>query len=243
MTNPKFYQYFPSGKPIIGTLHLAGDDPQIVLAQAKQEIEILLTGGVDAILVENYFGGVADVEHVLEFLHTRYPNLIFGVHMLGNLPLAFTLARQWGAAFVLVDSVCGHLEPEEDARFAQALADLRQDGDILVFGGVRFKYQPYRSGRTLQEDLALAQTRCDAVLVSGTGSGIPPKATKLRQFRGLLADFPLLAASGVTSANCREVLEYLDGAIVGSFFKFDGNMANPVEAARVRHLIQTLRAE
>ena len=59
---------FGISKPILAMLHLKGEDPRDVLNRAMQETDILVSNGVDALVVENYFGSRADVETVLATL-------------------------------------------------------------------------------------------------------------------------------------------------------------------------------
>ena len=55
-------QVFHADKPILATLHLYGFTPDQVHELAKREMDQLYTNGVDAILVEDYFGSPEDVE-------------------------------------------------------------------------------------------------------------------------------------------------------------------------------------
>lgn len=242
MTNRKLSAVFGAPKPIIGMLHLRGDGSEDRLENAKREIDILYGCGVDAVLAENYFGSTKDVEAVLAYLQEAYPDRIYGVNILGNEDLAFALARKYGADFLQIDSVCGHLPPKEDAVFAEKLARLREEAEVLVLGGVRFKYQPYLSGRTLQEDLALGMQRCDAIVVTGSGTGIATKMDKILSFREIQKDFPLIVGAGLTSDTCREQLSCADGAIVGSWFKEGGSAYNRIDAARVKCFMEKVNA-
>ena len=68
----KFMELFPSKKPIIGMLHLKGSITEEVLRIAKQEIDIYYENGVDAVLVENYFGTYHHMIPILEYLQKNY---------------------------------------------------------------------------------------------------------------------------------------------------------------------------
>lgn len=211
---------FPRPKPILGMLHLTGANRDERLAIARQEVEALAAGGVDAVVVENYFGDADDVEAVLAWLAEDRPPVVVGVNVLRDHRRAFALADRYGAAFIQVDSVAGHLPPAEDAAFAEELAGLRGRSSAWLLGGVRFKYQPVRSGRPLEEDLRLGMARCDALVVTGDATGQETDLAKVRRFRAIVGNgFPLLIGAGLTAANCREQLALADGAIVGSYFK------------------------
>lgn len=237
----KMIDVFGVDKPIVGMVHLTGYGREAVLENAKREIEILYRNGVNAVLVENYFGDRVDVENALKFLHGSCPDKVYGVNMLGFPETAFALARKYGAKFVQMDSVCGHLEPNYEKPFLKKLEAMRGDGDVFLLGGVRFKYQPYRSGRSLEEDLKLGMERCDAVVVTGEGTGISTDLEKIKTFRSILGDFPLIVGAGMTAETAKEQLAFSDGAIVGSYFKEYGEAEYPVDEDRVKEFIRSAR--
>lgn len=216
----RYHDLFKGSKPVIAMLHLKGDAEKSVLERAKDEIWRYLCGeGVDALLVENYFGSAADCAVVLEYLQQHYPRAIYGVNILGDHRKAFALCGQYGAKFIQIDSVCGHLPPGGDAAFAKELQALREKCDAVVLGGVRFKYQPVLSGRTIAQDALLGAERCDAVVITGEGTGMRTPLEKVAQFRDVLGDFPLVVGAGVTADTVGEAVRCGDGVIVGSYFK------------------------
>ena len=246
---------FRVNKPVIAMLHLYGFEPRRVQEQAKREIEQLYENGVDAVLVENYFGSAEDVEWALDYLHRNEPDRVYGVNLLSSPEEGFRLAARYGAAFLQIDSVCGHLPPGHgmtnpdrpdlfdqicDGDFADRLAALRAEYPVFLLGGVRFKYQPERSGRTIEEDLALGKERCDAVVVTGSGTGISTGEAKIRRFRDALGGFPLIVGAGMTAETCRAQLALADGAIVGSYFKENGQTEKPVDPRRVRTFMEAV---
>jgi uncharacterized protein len=238
---------FSVSKPILGMLHLRGADARERLRNAREEIDLLACGGVDAVIVEDYFGTTNDAEQVLRYLAAERPHLVYGVNMLRDHRLSFALAESYGGRFVQLDSIAGHLAPEDDEPFAVELGRLRDRSGVAVLGGVRFKYQPYLSRRTLAEDLDLARRRCDAVVVTGPGTGVETDPAKIAEFRSLLGPgFPLIVGAGVTDANAAQHLTRTDGAIVGSFFKQGHRDDAVMEAAHVRRLmehVRTIRSE
>ena len=233
---------FKINKFIIGMLHLHGVGERQIHERAKFEIDALYSNGVDAVLAENYFGTALDVEWALDYLNNNYKDKIYGVNILGSLELAFKLANKYNAAFIQVDSVCGHLTPLDDLKFTKNLKALRADSQAFLLGGVRFKYQPVKSGRSLTEDLNLGAERCDAIVVSGSGTGVSAELDKIIEFRKILGNnFPLVIGSGVDNANCREQLEIADGAIIGSYFKQGGHDGAPIAPERVKNLMSIIK--
>ncbi|MDX2008196.1 MAG: BtpA/SgcQ family protein [Meiothermus sp.] len=232
-----FLPLFPHPKPVVGVLHLKGDTALERLARAKEEIEVYYSGGVDAVLVEDYFGSINDAERVLQHLQEAHGGRIYGVNILDNFHRSYELAVLYGARFMQVDSVAGHLPPELDRAFAAMVAGYRALGKVSVLGGVRFKYQPVLSGRSLEEDLHLGMARCDAVVVTGEGTGMETDLEKIREFRAVLGEFPLIVGAGVTLENCGEQLALTNGAIVGSYFKDNHRDTGHVDADHVRQLM------
>lgn len=236
-----FRQYLKTNKPVIGMLHLAGGGGAATVQRALRETGIYLRNGVDAVLVENYFGSAADCESVLAALQERMPEAVYGVNILGDDARAFRLAARYCARFIQIDSVCGHFPPDRDAELARELAGLREQYGVPVLGGVRFKYQRVCSGRSLEEDLRLGMERCDAVVVTGEGTGQATPLGKIRVFRRILGDFPLVAGAGVTESTVRETLSLCDGAIVGSWFKERHDVEGKVCAEHVRAFMEAAR--
>lgn len=233
---------FGISKPILAMLHLKGEDPRDVLNRAMQETDILVSNGVDALVVENYFGSRADVETVLATLAAESLPVPYGINVLDDGPASFALADTYGAAFVQMDSVAGHLPADQDPGFAQSLADLRAKSSAVLLGGVRFKYQPVLSENPLDVDLHLASQRCDAVVVTGDKTGEQTSPLKIAQFRYVLGpQFPLVVGAGVTAENCHEQLLHTDAAIVGSSLKDTGEASGEISATAVAEFMDAVR--
>ena len=206
-------------KPIIAMLHLMGRGSRDILERMIREANIYYENGVDAVMVENYFGGAEDCEAGLAWLSKNFPDKLYGVNILGDYERAFTLAKEYGGSFVQIDSVCGHLPPEKDKLYAEKLMKNARGRSFDILGGLRFKYQPVLSGRSLQEDADLASQRCDAVVTTGNGTGEDSPTEKLMEFKKILGAKPLIVGAGVTSETVAEKLRYSDGVIIGSWLK------------------------
>ncbi|MCA0293844.1 MAG: membrane biogenesis protein [Actinobacteria bacterium] len=220
MPTTPFRATFTQPIPVFAMLHLKGETPTERQDRARREIDLLWRSGVDAVIVENYFGTVDDVVWALDHLRAERPDVRVGLNVLNDDWRGFELARAYGVAFLQLDSVAGHLTPDDDAAFAERINAERARTDALVFGGVRFKYQPYLSGRTLAEDLVLGAGRCDAIVVTGEGTGLVTPTEKVAEFRAVVGpEFPLVVGAGVTAENADAQLTGADGVIVGSALK------------------------
>ena len=63
-----FLSIFKNEKPILGMLHLKGSNDEDVFERFKRELNIYVKGGVDAIIVENYFGRYNNLEKALAYV-------------------------------------------------------------------------------------------------------------------------------------------------------------------------------
>lgn len=242
--NKNVLDLFKNKKPIIAMLHLKGENDKDVLDRAKREIEIYLQAGIDAVTVENYYGNYYQMEQVLEYLLFSKFDIVYGVNCLNNDAMGFHLANKYKASFIQFDSVSGHLTPRDDYTYEAFINMYRKECDAFIFGGVRFKYQPYLSERTLREDLEIAKKRCDAIVVTGDATGQETSIDKIKEFRDILKDFPLIVGAGLTDKNCIEQLSIADAAIVGSYFKDTYKDSGDVDIEHVKQLlniVSTLR--
>ena len=145
-------------KPILAMLHLNGSNPEHVHEWAKREIEQLCENDADAVLVEDYFGTPDDVEWALDYLSRNYSDRVYGVNLLSDPEKGFALAKRYGAAFLQIDSVCGHLRPGSgmrghdrphlyektcDGDFAEKLAELRVKYPVFCWAAFGSNTSPF----------------------------------------------------------------------------------------------------
>lgn len=237
-----FSEVFKETKPIIGVLHLKGTDEADIRERAKREIELYLNGGLDGIIVEDYFGTYPNLVWALGYLKDQKIGIPYGVNCLNFDSLCFKLARDFSCDFLQLDSVVGHVKPRDEATLDAFFALERPTCDALVLGGVRFKYQPVLSEHTVEEDIETAKRRCDAICVTGDGTGMEAPIDKIHRFKLACGDTPLVICSGVNVDNCAEQLAVADGAVVGSFFKDTGKDTGDVAAEKIDLLMQQVYA-
>lgn len=216
----KFIRLFPNRKPILGMLHLKGDNPQDVLDRALLEARILDSAGVDGVIVENYFGSIDAVKEVVQILERENLSSKLGINILGRTDIAFEMAKKHAIDFIQMDSVAGHLTPEHDADFAAELDAARAQVTAAVLGGVRFKYMPVRSGRSEAEDLEIGARRCDAIVVTSDATGQETSPEKIARFRDVLGQHAqIIVGAGMTATNASDQLAQVNGGIIGSWLK------------------------
>lgn len=237
-----FLSLFDVEKPIMAMIHLKGESAEEKIEIAKLEIDQLIENGIDAVIIENYFGTPEVVEKVLNYIYQERKNIVYGVNVLDDDKKAFELAVKYDVKFIQLDSVAGHLELEADAAFHDWITNARKETAAFILGGVRFKYQPYLSGRSLEEDLKIGMDRCDAIVVTGEGTGLETDITKIKEFRRIMGnDFPLVVGAGITADNLDDQLDVADAAIVGSYLKDTYKDNGNVSVEHVRHFMNEVK--
>jgi predicted TIM-barrel enzyme len=231
----KFMQLFNTKKPIIGMIHLAGENHKERVEKALEELFIYQDEGIDAAIIEDYHGTVQDVYKTLKESQEHNLKIIRGVNILRNPYSAFALAYEFGAKFIQFDSV---QTPDLSLR---SYNELREEFDsIVVIGGVGFKYTK-PTGNSLEKDLNEATERCEAIVTTGSGTGIETPLKKLIEYKNLLGNFPLIVGAGINLDNVYNQLRCADGAIVGSYFKEEEETSMPVDRSRVKNFMEIVR--
>lgn len=82
--------------------------------------------------------------------------------------------------------------------------------------------------------------RCDAIVCTGTGTGIETPLEKVAQFKNTVGDFPVIVGAGVTLEMAQTTMSKCDGMIVGSWFKYGHDAINAVSEANVRDFMDSL---
>ena len=234
---PDMMKCFNVPKPFIGVIHCKGDTKDAVMDLAKREIDTYVENGINGILVETYFGTYTSVEKVLAYLQDAKLPVPYGINCLNVDVMGFELANQFDCDFIQMDSVVGHVKPRDEETIGAFFDLYRPKCRAALMGGVRFKYQPVLSDKTLAEDMETATKRCDCICVTGEGTGIETDLEKIKEFRGLLGDFPLFVCAGVTPDNVMAQLPYVDGAVVGSYFKDNHKDTGDVYGPHVREIM------
>lgn len=251
---------------VIGMLHapaLPGSPgSKLSIAELKQwvlrDAEALATGGVDALMLEN-FGDVpfyprrvpahtvAFVTVLAQEVRRSFP-LPLGINMLRNDGLsALSVAIAAGATFIRVNVYTGARLTDQgivegEAHLIQrARAELRTD--VTVFADVAVKHSAAIGARTLEDEVedTIQRGLADAVIVSGAGTGKETSLDELATVKRIAGKTPVLVGSGANAANAAHLLRHADGLIAGTSLKVDGVATNRVDSRRVRELMAVVR--
>jgi uncharacterized protein len=241
----RFRSRFSSRKVLIGVVHLPPlpgypESPGIeeAVRKALRDQEALESGPVDGILVENEEDRPHRVEAARETISalTRVAcelgaarrRALVGVEILLNDPEAsLAVARAAGASFIRTDYFVDPMErpehggpmridPEGLMRYRRAI----DAEEVLVLADIQVKYARMLVPRSLSESARLAREKgADAVVVTGTVTGEPPRPSDVEEAKRGAGDVPVLVGSGLDRSNARELLAVADGAIVGTSLK------------------------
>jgi membrane complex biogenesis BtpA family protein len=259
-------QIFDVERPLIAMCHLRGLPgrprhdaaaglPGIVDALC-QDVEALVDAGVDGLL----FCNENDIPYSLEVgpevvaamaaavaRAVESVRIPFGVDVLWDPKAALAVARATGAAFVrevftgVFESDMGLMAPDFGGLAAYRRA-IGADG-VAIFGNIAPEFSRSIAGRSVGErGRSAAFLGVDALLVSGPMAGAPVDLDDLRAVKQEALDVPVLANTGVTLENVREILDDADGVIVGTSLKVGGSTWNPVDPGRARQMMQLVRA-
>ncbi len=235
--NNNFHEIFKN-KPIIGMIHLAGENP---VEWALEEIDIFEEEGIDAALIENYYGTESDVIKTLEEIKDRPRKIIMGINILPNeFSLSFILARRYEAKFIQIDYVAGKYE-EGALDISRYSREKIQFPELIVLGGVHPKYYRPLPSSNLENELREGIQRAEAIVVTGQGTGKETSLDKIKYFRQIIGNHPLIVGAGVNLKNAYEQLKIADGAIVGTSLKVKNNTKNKVDRLKVRDLMTIVK--
>jgi len=260
---------FGTSKPVIGVIHLlplpgsprwdGHMDP--VCLRAEQEAAALATGGVDAIIIENFFDAPFTRHRVdtatacaLSVVIKRVMNICdlpIGVNVLRNDGLtALAVAATVGAQFIRVNVLTGAMVTDQGIIQGDAHELLMYRKHLLahkrikILADVMVKHATPLGAETDIKQAAkdtVARGLADGVIVSGTATGSAPDQHDLSAVRDAVPGTPLFIGSGTTLENVAALMRTADGVIVASSLKRQGQLENPVDVERVRALVNAVK--
>jgi len=268
----RFSAVFGTAKPVIGMVHLpplpgsprydAERGMTYIIDRALEDTAALVEGGIDGIQVENQFDRpflkpqdigpetVAGITAAVTRIRASFQIPVgVNVHLNGvrqAIAVAVGAGCQWVRAFELANayiSNAGLLEAvgPEAMRYRSFL---RSEQSVMIFGDFHVKHGSHAitADRSLEEQAEDVQMAlADAVIVTGGATGTAPTPAEIEKIRKVV-HIPVLIGSGLSASNLDRLLPLIDGAIVGTSFKVDGHLENPIEVARVRSLMEKVRA-
>jgi uncharacterized protein len=253
-------------KVLIGVVHL-GPLPgaprwqgnlDLLIKKAVADARAYEQGGADAVFIEN-FGDVPFTRSAVG------PETVAAMAAMGcavraavKVPIGFNVLRNdaraalglcaaCGGSFVRVNIHTGAMLTDQGLIEGNAYGTMRYREVICpgtqVFADVHVKHAVPLGNWTIEDSAkdTIERGLADALIVSGTGTGVAVNIEDLRRVRAACPEARILLGSGVTLENATDFLQLADGFIVGSSLKKGGKLANPVDAKRVAALVKAMR--
>ncbi|MBA2597787.1 MAG: BtpA/SgcQ family protein [Chloroflexia bacterium] len=256
-----------AAKPIIGMAHLpalpgtplydSAGGMQHVRDWVARDLEALQGGGINAVLFCNEndrpyrldadMASVAAMTDVVALLRGEL-SVPFGVNVLWDPKATLAVAAATGAAFareIFTGAFAGDfgiwVRSAGDAfRYRR---EVSAEGCRLLFN-INAEFAAQLAPRPLA-DVARSvvfSSMPDALCVSGPITSQPADVSGLSDVSQAVAGsgVPVLVNTGFRTSNAGELLQFADGAIVGSSVKVDGVTWNRVDRSRVRALMDAV---
>jgi len=257
---------FKTTKPIIGVVHLLplpasarwGGKLKAVMDRAEQEATALAAGGVDGIIVENFFDAPFTKEGVdpavvsaMTLIVDRLMDLValpMGINVLRNdASSAMAIASCVNAQFIRVNVLTGVMATDQgiiEGNAHQLLRYRRELGsEVAILADVLVKHaRPLGTPNltTAVKD-TIERGLADGVIISGWATGSAPTVEDLELAVAAAGDTPVFVGSGANWDNIGSLMEAADGAIVASSLKRHGKIGNPIDPIRVSQFVEAAK--
>lgn len=257
---------FGTENPIIGVVHLLplptsarwGGDLKAVMERAEQEATALAAGGVNGIIIENFFDAPFPKDTVdpavvsaMTLIIDRIKSLVMlplGINVLRNdAKSALAIASCLNAAFIRVNVYTGVMATDQGLIEGKAheLQRYRKElnPDIAIFADVLVKHaRPLGiPNLTVAVQDTIERGLADAVILSGWATGNPPTSEDLAIAQIAANGTPILIGSGANWDNIGELIQVADGVIVASSLKRHGKITEPIDPIRVAQFVEAAR--
>lgn len=261
-TRESFDALFGKKKIVIGMVHLQAlpgapryaNNVTAVIDAALADVAALEQGGVDGIMLENFFDAPFFKDHVPAETVASMSRVVTTVRQKTGVPLGVNVLRNDGISAIAIATAC-------DAQFARinivSWAMLADQGiiegraaeiaryrrmlgsQVLIFSDVLTKHAAPLAPMDMRWVAHDTWERggVDALVVSGQATGYATDMGDAIAARQGAPDAPILIGSGVTAASVRDYLHVVDGVLVGTSLKVDGKVENPVDPARVKQVV------
>ncbi|WP_059001968.1 photosystem I biogenesis protein BtpA [Leptolyngbya sp. NIES-2104] len=259
-------QIFKTSNPIIGVVHLLplptsprwGGSLKTVVDRAEQEATALAAGGVDAIIVENFFDAPFPKDHVDPAVVSAMTVIIQRLQQMVTLPIGINVLRNDAhsalaiatcvqAQFIRVNVWTGIMATDQgliEGRAHELMRYRRELGsDVKIFADVLVKHaRPLSSTNlTVAVQDTIERGLADAVILSGWATGDPPNLEDLELARDAAQGTPVFVGSGADWENVPQMMQVADGVIVSSSLKRQGKRENSIDPIRVSRFVEAAR--
>ncbi|BAB73178.1 photosystem I biogenesis protein BtpA [Anabaena sp. FACHB-709] len=257
------YQLFKTRTPIIGVVHLLplptsprwGGSLKAVIDRAEQEATALASGGVNGIIVENFFDAPFTKNQVDPAVVSAMTVVVQRIQNLVTLPVGLNVLRNDGksamaiascvrAQFIRVNVLTGVMATDQGLIEGEAHELLRYrrelGSDVQILADVLVKHaRPLSSPNlTVAVKDTIERGLADAVILSGWATGSPPNQEDLELACDAANGTPVFIGSGASWENIATLLQAANGVIVSSSLKRHGRIEQPIDPIRVSQFVE-----
>jgi len=260
-------QIFQTDNPVIGVVHLSPlpTSPRWqgklyeVIARAEQEATALAAGGVDGIIIENFFDAPFTKDCVdpavvsaMTLVVDRLKGMVMlpiGINVLRNdARSAMAIATCTQSQFIRVNVLTGVMATDQgliEGKAHELLRYRRELGsEVAILADVLVKHA--RPLGTLNLTTAVRDTiqrgLADGVILSGWATGSPPAQEDLELASAVAGDTPVLVGSGADWENIPQLMQAADGVIVSSSLKRQGKITETIDPIRVSQFVEAAKS-
>ncbi len=256
-------QTFKTNNPVIGVVHLLplptsprwGGNLKAVISRAEQEATALAAGGVDGIIVENFFDAPFAKNQVdpavvsaMTLIVDRLKGMVtipIGINVLRNdAHSAIAIATCVQTEFIRVNVFTGAMATDQGLIEGQAHELLRYrrelGSDVGILADVLVKHaRPLGTPNltTAVQD-TIYRGLADGVILSGWATGSPPNKEDLELASAAAGDTPVFIGSGANWENISQLMQAADGVIVASSLKRKGKITETIDPIRVSQFVE-----
>lgn len=258
-------QTFNTDRPIIGVVHLLplptsprwGGSLKAVVDRAEQEATALASGGVNGIIVENFFDAPFPKDCVdpavvsaMTLVVNRLMHLVtlpIGINVLRNdARSAMAIATCTSAHFIRVNVLTGVMVTDQGVIEGQAhdLMRYRRElgSEVKILADVLVKHaRPLGSPNlTTAVQETIERGLADGIILSGWATGSPPSLEDLELATAAAKGTPVFIGSGANWENIPQLIQAVDGVIVSSALKRKGQIQQPIDPIRVSQFVEAM---
>ncbi len=260
-------QIFKTDNPVIGVVHLfpLPTSPRWkgklkeVIARAEQEATALSAGGVDAIIIENFFDApfVKDcvdpaVVSAMTLIVDRLKGMVMlpiGINVLRNdARSAMAIATCTEVDFIRVNVLTGVMATDQgliEGKAHELLRYRRELGsEVAIMADVLVKHaRPLGTPNlTVAVQDTIERGLADGVILSGWATGSPPTQEDLELASAAAGETPVFIGSGANWENIPQLMQAADGVIVSSSLKRHGKIDETIDPIRVSQFVEAAKS-
>ena len=260
-------QIFTTSNPVIGVVHLSPLPTSArwkgklkeVIDRAEQEATALAAGGVDGIIIENFFDAPFTKDCVdpavvsaMTLIVDRLQGMVMlpiGINVLRNdARSAMAIATCTDVQFIRVNVLTGVMATDQgliEGKAHELLKYRRELGSqVAILADVLVKHaRPLGTPNltTAVKD-TIERGLADGVILSGWATGSPPTQEDLELASAAAGDTPVFIGSGANWENIPQLMQAADGVIVSSSLKRHGKISETIDPIRVSQFVEAAKS-